>query len=485
MANSDAEITDDWDTVVERESPNGISIPIRLSKDVVPPALLSNLPSGDNSSHMDSDDDTHMSPPVENVPTIESYADQARKQHGRSDSQNRPAWRRSTRLSNFERAHFDPENVTPDRPLTAYFNLHDKSTSTKLIFDSLISIGIPANAVRCLQRSPTGRVEITFSSLRYRERFLSRSSFVVNQRPVVVHPEHSPVTFVTVYDAPYELPDPALEYRLQKYGRIFSSRRGHLQEYPNIHNGLRHLRMAIHTPIPSYIRFGKYLVRVQYPNQPPTCRRCNSPDHMARDCNNEVCFNCDSTGHVARTCPDGVRCCICKELGHKALDCQLSWSFRPLSERDSSIAEPVNEDSTTSYEDDQRSEGSYSSLSTVTEADPARERALSSQGLVLERPQPAPESPPSEVTSLSEASGSESEDNSDKENESDDEESMESINSSCELFSPTEEIQQPSRKRPREQQEPSEPGGKQACSVLSEGPAAENPSISMDQGEPT
>ena len=59
------------------------------------------------------------------------------------------------------------------------------------------------------------RVEITFSSSRYRKRFLSRSSFVVNQRPVVVHPEHSPVTFVTVYDTPYELPDPALEYRLQ------------------------------------------------------------------------------------------------------------------------------------------------------------------------------------------------------------------------------------------------------------------------------
>ena len=117
-------------------------------------------------------------------------------------------------MSNFQRAHFDSENVTPDRPLIAYFNLHDKNTSTKPIFDSLISIGIQANAVRCLQRSHTGRVEITFSSSRYRERFLSRSSFVVNQRPVVVHPEHSPVTFVTVYDAPYELPDPALEYRL-------------------------------------------------------------------------------------------------------------------------------------------------------------------------------------------------------------------------------------------------------------------------------
>lgn len=87
--------------------------------------------------------------------------------------------------------------------------------------------------------------------------FLSRFSFVINQCPVVVHPEHSPVTFVTVYDAPYELSEPALEYHLQKYGRIFPSRRSHLQEYPNIHNGLRHLHMTIHTSNPSYIRFRK------------------------------------------------------------------------------------------------------------------------------------------------------------------------------------------------------------------------------------
>ena len=126
LANSDAEITEEWDTVVKHDSSKGISIPIRLSKNDVPPSLQSNLPSGDNSSHMDSDDDTHMAPPEENVPTIESYADQARKQPGRTDSQNRPAWRRSTRLSNFERAHFDTENGTPDRPLTTYFNFHDK-----------------------------------------------------------------------------------------------------------------------------------------------------------------------------------------------------------------------------------------------------------------------------------------------------------------------------------------------------------------------
>jgi len=149
---------------------------------------------------------------------IESYSGQAREQPGVSDSENQPPWWRSTHLANFEHAHFDPDNVRPDRPLTAYCNLHYKNISTKLIFGSLISIGIPANAIPCLQRSPTGRVEISFSSWRYCGRFLSRSSFVISQHPVAVHPEHSPVTFVTVYDTPYEIPDPALEHRLRRYG---------------------------------------------------------------------------------------------------------------------------------------------------------------------------------------------------------------------------------------------------------------------------
>lgn len=229
-------------------------------------------------------------------------------------------------------------------------------------------------------------------------------------------------------------------------------------------------------------------MRVQYPNQTPTCRRCNSPDHLARDCNNEVCFNCDSTGHVARSCPDGVRCCICKELGHKALDCQRSWSFRPLSERDSSIAASVdNEGSVSSYDEyDRRSDaGSESSVSTVRDAGHPRDRALSSQGLVLEESAGPPDPPPPDVEVTSLSGDDDSEFGSEDDIESNGEEHMESNNSSCDLFTPSEEIQQPSRKRPRQQQETSELGGKQAFSVPLEDPAVEDPLIDGDRNAPT
>ena len=98
--------------------------------------------------------------------------------------------------------------------------------------------------------------------------------------------------------------------------------------------------MCIDDPIPSYLRFGKYLLRVQYEGQVKTCRRCNVPGHLAQECRQMLCFNCEVIGHHARDCPAGVRCCICKEPGHMAIDCRHSWYRRPLSHRDAVDAEP-------------------------------------------------------------------------------------------------------------------------------------------------
>lgn len=115
-------------------------------------------------------------------------------------------------------------------------------------------------------------------------------------------------------------------YCLQKYGRVYSQRWGKIQSHPSVCNGRHHIRMDIHMDIPSFLRFGKFFLRVFHEGQPKTCRRCNSPDHLAKDCNNTFCFNCDSIGHVSKQCPSIVKCCICKEESHKAIDCQLSWS---------------------------------------------------------------------------------------------------------------------------------------------------------------
>ena len=245
-------------------------------------------------------------------------------------------------LSHFEKDHFHPHNVTPDRPCTAFFTLEDTTVTSKQIFDSLICDGIPASAVHCLQGAPNGTVHTSFSNSDFCDLFVSKSSFIVANRTTVPHPARAKLVFVTVYEAPYELPNTALDHRLKKYGRIYSSCRGRVQGFPNVFNGMRHYRMDITSPIPCYLHFGKFLLRVQYDNQPKTCRRCDGLDHLAKDCQNLVGFNSDSIGHVSRSCPDSMKCCICKEHDHVAIDCPFSWFWRPHSYHDTvdpSVAE--------------------------------------------------------------------------------------------------------------------------------------------------
>lgn len=145
----------------------------------------------------------------------------------------------------------------------------------------------------------------------------------------MLHPASRRLTYVNVYDAPYELPDSAIEARLRPYGKIFAHRRGKFQGYPDVFNGVRHLRIALEDDIPCFLRFGRFQVRVKYENQPKTCRKCNSPDHIAKECTSTVCYNCDGLGHLNRDCPQGLRCCICKSEEHVAVDCVHSWYRRP------------------------------------------------------------------------------------------------------------------------------------------------------------
>ena len=279
-------------------------------------------------------------------PVVSSYADALRvnlpeetaENDGYvTDEEQRIVERRVRTMTEFEEANFHPLNVTPDRPCTAYFNVGDNLTTAKDIFDSLLRDGIPATAVRCLQRQPNGSVLITFSTSEYRDRFLRKSAFVVRRVARASHPASCRLTFVNVYDAPHELPDSAIRERLSVYGHIYSTRRGKCQGYPDVFNGVRHLRMALTSNIPCFLRYGKHQVRIKYDQQPKTCRKCGSVDHLIKDCRNTVCFNCDQIGHVSRNCPEGRKCCICKDSSHYAIDCPHSWYKRP-SLRDASPA---------------------------------------------------------------------------------------------------------------------------------------------------
>lgn len=156
-----------------------------------------------------------------------------------------------------------------------------------------------------------------------------KSAFILRRGHYATHPDTQRLVFVAVYEVPHELPDSVLEYRLRKYGTIYSTRRDKVPGYSNVFNGLRHLHMQVDTNILCFLRFGKFQVRIKYDGQPIMCRRCSARDHIFKNCKNMVCYNCNQVGHHSRDCTEDMHCCTCKEEGHFAIDCHHSWYRRP------------------------------------------------------------------------------------------------------------------------------------------------------------
>lgn len=150
------------------------------------------------------------------------------------------------------------------------------------------------------------------------------------------------MTFLNIYDALHELCDEALEARLEKYCTVVSTRRGKLSK-SSCYNRIRHYRVRIKEPLPSYLRFGKLLVGLSHDGQEHLCRHCNRAGHFPSECQNVVCFNCDELGHQSRDCGESVCCCICKKSEeHLARRCPFSWYKRsPMPASSSNCRVPV------------------------------------------------------------------------------------------------------------------------------------------------
>ena len=234
----------------------------------------------------------------------------------------------------------------PQRPRTAFFT-PNKNTSAKSVFEALEQAEIDPAEITCLQRKMNGEVTVTFKSISAKEQFLRLNSLRVDAEHFALQDVDKRLTFLTIYDAPFELSDLAIIKRLSPYCEVLHYRRGKHSLAPNIYNGLRHYRVRISKPIPSFLRFGKFQVFVKHNGQVPTCRKCNHPGHFSNVCPNCVCFNCEGLGHEARDCPCPVLCCLCKEEGHLGINCIYSWfcpTVSPTDEQDDVAVESEDDD---------------------------------------------------------------------------------------------------------------------------------------------
>ena len=208
-------------------------------------------------------------------------------------------------------------NELPRRPCSLYFRYAKPSFDMRFIMQDVKNCGISLASVRCIQKVSADAYNITFTTPEERKLFYEKAECVYRSTDTIYS--------VFVYDAPFELPDDALAHRLSQYGEVKKIIRRTYLAYGRIETGVRIAKMLIHDPIPSFLRFGRRLIRLSHRGQVPTCRRCNRPGHEAKSCTNSFCFNCEGIGHEAPDCTHDIRCSICKTTGHFASKCQYTW----------------------------------------------------------------------------------------------------------------------------------------------------------------
>ena len=199
----------------------------------------------------------------------------------------------------------DQENEFPSRPLTAFFTLQYRVPGNK-VFDALEDAGVKSSDISCVQRQSSGEIVLAFRCAQFKENFLQKNVIKLRDQPIAVQDVDRPLTYLEVFDTPYEMPDPTIVNRLSKYCDVLSSRRGNFREpgWENVQDGVSHYRVRIKSPIPNYMRFGKILIHFRYEGQPCTFRHCHQTGHYVTACHT---INLRTTKPVAVLFPGPVR----------------------------------------------------------------------------------------------------------------------------------------------------------------------------------
>ena len=106
-----------------------------------------------------------------------------------------------------------------------------------------------------MQRRMNGVVIITFKHPFSKEKFLRLNALKIGANNYAIQDIDHPLTFLTIYDAPFGLSDLAIIRRLAHYFDVLHYRRGRFSFAPSVHNGLRHYRVRVIKPIPRFFTF--------------------------------------------------------------------------------------------------------------------------------------------------------------------------------------------------------------------------------------
>ncbi|KAK3731905.1 hypothetical protein QZH41_005542 [Actinostola sp. cb2023] len=191
----------------------------------------------------------------------------------------------------------------PARPRTISLPRPSRGTLRQDYIDALVLTGIDTKDILCVQWA-NDRVLATLKQASLRDKILNAGVLQVAGTTMMVQDAEKALTYVTVFDAPFELPDDALVEILEPYGLVKSWRR-QLHHGTSIETGIRTVRIVLGKPVPSMLRVGTMHISIKYQGQAPTCRKCDS-----------------------RTILQGIAICA----DHLACECPYNWRAEPASE---------------------------------------------------------------------------------------------------------------------------------------------------------
>ena len=206
-----------------------------------------------------------------------------------------------------------------NKDLSVYFSC-DSVTDSQQIINGFDAAGIDVDFISSIQFRQSNRTWIvTFNDYCAKNVALGKDEKIICGCQVLLGNCENHVRLVKIYEAPCEMPDTVLIGRLSAYGKVFSFRHDRLSDH--MFNGVRTAKMRLNKDIPSCIHIAGEFIRVWYPGQPKTCRRCGSHDHLAGKCASFRCLNCELPGHRAASCPSPVMCSVCLKSDHRFRDC--------------------------------------------------------------------------------------------------------------------------------------------------------------------
>ena len=215
--------------------------------------------------------------------------------------------------------NLDNESVSLKKPYSVYFTV-EKPCSNQHIINAFDKIGVSCDEIFSIQqRLASNTWIVSFLTAEAKEQVMSSWNMeIAGQRVFIVDCDNR-ISLVKIYNAPSELPDSVIIGRLSAYGTVLSFRRDLAAD--NIFNGIRTARMKIQKPIPSTVRIVGEFIRLWYPGQPKSCRRCGDLGHLIKDCTSVRCFNCEKAGHRAEDCEEPDTCSICRSYDHRENRC--------------------------------------------------------------------------------------------------------------------------------------------------------------------